>query len=299
MTLVLSCLTRDYVLQVSDRRLVFTQPKFSIKDDDTLKAVLLNGHVTFAYTGLSELPRSPRVAEIRGDGPKILPTNMWLAEVLSLGDCLENCLDMVAIEAKSALNYYRRYPENVRRLGFIGVGWTTQTPESSFEPMMFLIDNFDNVSHFKKRIFNLGDNVQHFFFSSLRLSKKIYKEKARAIAECVKRGLGPGAIGRVLIETLRKEARYNKTVGTGAILTCIPRANVEIAHRGQAWGMSAGPPSLENMTFLHIPAGSDDGIAHGPTAVMGDAVIGQISLPIGSMLNILIEAQSVEPNLSE
>ncbi len=54
MTLVLNCLTHDYLFQVSDRRLV-RLPDYEIIDDDANKNVFYCGHVAFSYTGLAEI----------------------------------------------------------------------------------------------------------------------------------------------------------------------------------------------------------------------------------------------------
>lgn len=66
--------------------------------------MLFNYHTAFAYTGLAELPRSKRVADVRGGGLRRIPTNIWLAEVLSLSDNPEACLGDLAQEATKSMN---------------------------------------------------------------------------------------------------------------------------------------------------------------------------------------------------
>lgn len=63
MTLVLSVVTREYVAQVSDRRL--TRLSGEIAEDRANKAVVSCGHFTFAYTGLAEI------------GPDREPPDQW------------------------------------------------------------------------------------------------------------------------------------------------------------------------------------------------------------------------------
>jgi hypothetical protein len=59
MTLILSLLTRDFVMQASDQRL--TDPTSgALRDDVANKAVLFDSAMTFAYTGPAEIPRIDR-----------------------------------------------------------------------------------------------------------------------------------------------------------------------------------------------------------------------------------------------
>jgi hypothetical protein len=50
-TQILSCLTRDYVLQVSDRRLTYLCRDGTLKldEDDQTKAIVVNRALIFAY----------------------------------------------------------------------------------------------------------------------------------------------------------------------------------------------------------------------------------------------------------
>ena len=53
MTLILSCLTPKYVIQVSDRRLMLSNGQ--LIDDHRNKSILVNGHMVFGYTGLASM----------------------------------------------------------------------------------------------------------------------------------------------------------------------------------------------------------------------------------------------------
>jgi hypothetical protein len=72
-TLVLSVLTQEHVIQVSDRRLVRHDPataQAELLDDEANKAVLWRGRLAFAYTGLADLGRDRQ-------------TDLWLAHTLA------------------------------------------------------------------------------------------------------------------------------------------------------------------------------------------------------------------------
>ena len=73
MTLILSCIAKDYIVQVSDRRLSLVTRvggRLNVKpiEDKSNKAVVFCGALSFAYTGLANL-----------QGKK---TDVWLLDVL-------------------------------------------------------------------------------------------------------------------------------------------------------------------------------------------------------------------------
>ena len=55
MTIVLDCFARDAAFQISDRRLTDAAHPGVLIDDETNKALLLNGRVVFSYTGLASI----------------------------------------------------------------------------------------------------------------------------------------------------------------------------------------------------------------------------------------------------
>ena len=70
MTLIMTCITQDLVVQVSDRRLVDLSTGQPCKNNQN-KVVDFSGHMAFAYTGL---------ANLSSRGTK--PTDLWLAEAM-------------------------------------------------------------------------------------------------------------------------------------------------------------------------------------------------------------------------
>lgn len=56
MTMILTCLTKDFIVQASDRRLTYRQGRKTLfKEDDRNKALIYDNHTVFAYTGLATL----------------------------------------------------------------------------------------------------------------------------------------------------------------------------------------------------------------------------------------------------
>ena len=119
MTIILSTITRDYVVQVVDRRLTDTITR-ELCDDDATKAVLFHGHIAWAYTGLSKLPQ-PHLSAESPLNP--LDTNLWLGEVLKRATTAQEAIDFIQAEAALAVaKQLHVYPSGFP-LAFIGVGW--------------------------------------------------------------------------------------------------------------------------------------------------------------------------------
>ena len=71
MTMLLACLTDELVYQVSDRRLTDVASSNVVVDDESNKAVVVDGRMVFTYTGLAKIG-SER-------------TDLWLARVIGDG----------------------------------------------------------------------------------------------------------------------------------------------------------------------------------------------------------------------
>lgn len=269
MTLLLSLLTRDYVLQASDRRV--TQGA-KLRDDESVKAVLLNGHTAFAFTGIARLPASEKARAVRGVEAGYRDTSQWLAEVVSCGaTTLGEVLEDIQAEAAAAVSRVP-YPLRDCALAFVGVGWEG-TP---LEPVLYQVWNFSDGKVAKG--FEIatgrfeGNEPPYADHSSRPLPRKIAKDHQRRLRDCAERGLGPSATARVLVETIREVARQDRSVGRGIIQVCIPRRPVVELEAGREWLMSAHAPNDEHVTFQFFPPGEDTGKPHSPFMVLGGLI---------------------------
>ena len=109
MTLVLSCITPDYAIQVSDRRLTWVNGPNAgqVADDNRNKAVVVCNKLTFAYNGLAEIGAAR--------------TDEWLLDVVGRVP-LEQVLSTVGPEATAAFLGIRA-SSSVKRHAFVVVGW--------------------------------------------------------------------------------------------------------------------------------------------------------------------------------
>jgi hypothetical protein len=273
-TLILSCLTPEYVLQVSDRRL--TMLDGSVRDDDATKAVVFELQVAFGYTGLAELPRS-QAARQRWprQGANWVPTNEWLAEVLAIAGQEGDPITRLAQETVASLRRatYRVRDPMVRRIAFIAVGWTQVPPDGDDQPVLFTLSNLDDPSQLTSRLETLGRRVSAVH-SSLAHESTLRDSLERGIAKCVRHRTGPAAAGRLLVEAIRDVAARDKTVGRGLLVNCVPLNAIKAARAGGSFGLAASEPSLDGATFYYMPA-TGDFVQHAPELVgpMGNVFI--------------------------
>jgi hypothetical protein len=104
-TLILTAITRQCVVQLADMRLTGVVTG-SVRDEATAKMVAYAGRFVFSFTGPACMDAEP--------------TAQWIARVLSGIQEPSKVLVTLAAEAEPIL---RRYPENRRRLAIVGAGW--------------------------------------------------------------------------------------------------------------------------------------------------------------------------------
>src|SRR5688572_4855554 len=126
MTQILAALTQEYVLVASDRRLTFASGprQGTTADDSTCKLVSLCGVWGIAYTGFSQLERTP--------------THEWIALRLAEKNCANgnHAADILATAATPAL---RKSPF-ILELTFLIAGWKL-FPDRTLQPQFLLISN--------------------------------------------------------------------------------------------------------------------------------------------------------------
>jgi hypothetical protein len=290
-TLVLSCITPGWVAQVSDRRL--TYPDGSVADDDTTKAVVLLNSVSFGYTGLAQLPRAEAAINLWHHlQAEWVPTHQWLTELLGVAtgnlSALNEVLELVCREANASMDKASATvadPED-RKHAFICVGWTRFGSEASLRPFLCSIANYDEtgVGQFRGRPAPLGDNRRFLPHASSPLPNALAAKLQRDIGNYLQRSQHPAPVARLLQDAIRSVAKTNKTVGSGLLVTCLPRVAVEAAAAGQDWIIEAKEPTPDASTFLYMPSGSNTGRQVWPGIILpgGNVFINTTSSGVGT-----------------
>lgn len=257
MTLILSCTTQDYVVQVSDRRLVSLDGK--LYDDETNKVVVFCGRMAFSYTGLAQL-----------EGKE---TDLWVTQGLIDSSCksVSDAVYTIRDKATAAFKNIRLSPK-LRRHAFVGAGWTKTAQEEPFRPTICVISNFHDEKfkylheardEFTARFIVPGEENELLYIPTGQPLPSHYENKfIRNIYKCVKRRTGPSPITRILASGVRELASINDRVGKSLLSITIPKS--AMGSRSIVGGL--GPPSKEASSFLYIPAGQSDGMQYGPNS---------------------------------
>lgn len=261
MTLILSCLTDRYAIQVSDRRL--TLQDGSVYDDDSNKAILLNGHIAFGYTGLAFLDNGNT------------RTDDWFLDALidahkaNPDASLSDRAKRIARSATQALANVDTTPES-KRLAFIGVGWGMCAAREGYSPIYLTISNCHDSKgrwisqaqpEFSVRAVTPSVKLPVMLISDgQKLGTKLEKRVLRLLNTCVKKGLSPRTISRILIATVRNVASSNNFVGKNLIICSIPK---ESFHPG-TFVLTDNPPSGDRQTFAYVPENTYARTEYGP-----------------------------------
>ena len=261
MTLVLSCLTRDYLFQVSDRRLVKVFRKGGIEiaeiaEDNANKNVFYFGSIAFSYTGL---------AEIEGKG-----TDDWLLDILP--ESFEQTARVIVERATEAFRNIN-LPSVNKRHAFVGVGWLSNKKGGPVVPTFVSISNFQGPDgehlssagdKFTAYGWNLPDNKSFLVFPvGQPIPTPQFEALQKSIKTAVKRKKGPTAILGCLVAAMRETAQNNDKVGKNFLALCLPKAAA--GKQGIANPFVERKIQHEENTFLYFPFDAVDGVLYGPS----------------------------------
>ena len=258
MTMVLTCLTRDFIVQASDRRLVYKQGnKIVHKEDDRNKALIYDNYAVFAYTGLATLSNQKSAID-------------WAAELLAKPPNLHDAMAYLADRATHLMKTrpFSGYSNSLRRLSFVGAGFIHwgDAEQTVRRPAYFVVSNFMNhegksqpppYNKFRAyyycplpydeptfKLFRAGQDLTGNTENQLNRTIGWYFQRKRGLVR-------PEAIGRLLARAIQEEAGINKMVGKNVICTFVPRdyrehtGNNREIHIGGVW-MTPPIPSNES-----------------------------------------------------
>jgi hypothetical protein len=129
-TLILSLIRNEYVVQVADRRV--TWPDGRIGNDDTIKSVVLSNQMIFSFAGMATIGHQT--------------TDFWLTTALTeltKTSSTEDACNWIAYRATEVCRKLQ-VDKASKRLAFVGVGFSTETNTSPLRPVFVRISNFHN-----------------------------------------------------------------------------------------------------------------------------------------------------------
>jgi hypothetical protein len=288
MTLILNCLTADYVLQVSDRRLTFLGGPRSgqVMDDDRNKAVVWNGMIAFAYTGVTPIDDES--------------TDIWFTRTLldaakaGLPPELPPLLSYLSDSATRAFARLTRLKGRTFRHAFVGVGWAKISPldqpsdQGQFLPLICSISNaIDEDGNWlpeaqpsftwRGHAVAGSGTLLHFSSAGQPLDTAHTNRIQRELRRVIKGGAGPRSATCFLVEAVRSVARRNKTVGSNLMVTCLPRKPAERAILGErSISLASASPNLESNSFQYMSARTT--VGYGPHCIFGTQYMGDMKI---------------------
>jgi hypothetical protein len=230
MTMILTCLTNEFIVQASERRLTYRQgKKILYKEDDRNKALFYDNHTMFAYTGVATLSNQKFAID-------------WAAELLAQPTNLQDAMAYLCESATRLMKTrpFSGYPDDQRRLGFVGAGFINwvEAGETVRRPAYFIISNFMNHEGAQqpppynrfRAYFNYplpyGEPTFKLFRAGQPLEENGEKQLNRILRRCFQKRQGkvrPETIGRFLTRAIQETAAINKKVGKNVICTFVPR----------------------------------------------------------------------------
>lgn len=249
MTLILTCLTNDYIVQAADRRL--TQPDGTLTSDDANKAVFWCFRAAVAYTG---------PAKIEGE-----PTAEWIGKCMAEANVpgIERTMKYIAERAEK---YFRDNKDKTRKFAVVAAGWAKVPDE--LRPYIYVASNFMTDAWTWKASpsdrMSLNWKVMpkastHMIFAVGQTLATPEDGRLRAgVNRAVARGAPPTVVAKLLGDTIQSVAAGNdfraKRVGKALIIHLVPRKAVESNSSFLLYGLT---PDAHSFHYISPDGRSD------------------------------------------
>lgn len=259
MTLVLSCLTRDVVYQIADRRLTDLGPPHGVIDDEANKAVVVGGRLVFGYSGLGQI----------GIAPTDERTDLWLARVIARGstDDMAKVAERIRVAATEAFREIKCHG-SLKRQVFQGVGWFRLKGETDLTPGIITVHNaIDSRSGVWLPDARSEFTVNTQFPTRLpggcilnSVGTPVHRHEKDAIVRLVRKSIKhktstPATVASSLVSSVRwlsSRRGINSPVGPGLMLVSLPKKGVEHFERSGHGMLIAGSPNVDTPSFFYI-----------------------------------------------
>lgn len=256
MTLILSCITERFVVQVSDRCLSDLRTGRPIEQEAN-KAVFLSNRVAFGFTGL---------AEIEGK-----PADIWLRDVLIPHESVGHGVQLVVDESTRAFAEMRA-SRAAKRQAFVGVGWALfEHLSDDLLPFGVIITNAltehgwlpEAEPTFVGDVKVLNQGGGYIWTDAGGLPDRRKTNLNRMVRRLADRRLTAAAMADLFIRETRAMAKADRRIGRGLMVSSIPRS-VTATH--DLLALSSLPTDSE-LTFAHMRHDDSVDVREGPHVV--------------------------------
>lgn len=243
MTLILTALSHNYIVQAADRRL--TYPDGSLYDDDTNKAIFYCGRVAVAYTGLALMKEDQ-------------PTAEWIGMHMKDELGAERAMNRVAKETE---DYLRTINRPDKRLAIVATGWATNKGIQPPLPFICVGSNFMTDSWSWKSTADDMMTVRYQFLERDKLiavfvaGQALTPDEQRWLERGLRQAINDGS-SRAMVDLLSttiqsvaggKDSRAQR-VGKGMIIHLLTKASI-MSGRGN---MVVTPLTEDLPSFIYV-----------------------------------------------
>jgi hypothetical protein len=287
MTLILNCITRDYAIQVSDRRL--TVGKGKQVTNEANKVVLWGGRMSLAYTGIAELGAKrdfPAWPDGVARSPLLAHTDIWMTEILSGTRNLKEATDILE---QAAAREVTKFPEQYCRQAFAGILWGAwRAAPDTLLPAVVVVSNYINSrgqirelpGTFATDVTLLDPKELVYILPIGQVPSESYMADVnRKVRRAVAKKVAPHEVATLLAQAVIGKSGSGSTVGDSLMVVILPKAAIPISEIVAPYPYPAGRddpifaylPSKDapkGAYFLPNVAGQDVSFAHmmiGPT----------------------------------
>lgn len=261
MTLIISCVTQNHVVQVSDRRLTWiTGPNAGqVADDNKNKAVIVCNRLAIGYTGLAEIAGSK--------------TDEWLLDVVR--EVLPyNPLQISKAIAKSATKDFRKIllPSDKKTHTFLVSGWAKfSTQDTRLTPFNSFISNtLDDRGEWTSQArdtfviltIHLADLPFELQMVGRPVKPKLLNDLTRQIRNYVERERGSEGYIQMLASAIRTMSKSDPLIGRNLMAVSLPRVALE-QNIGVAIPLAL-PLPRDAVTALYLPESGDGSVLYAP-----------------------------------
>lgn len=270
MTLIQTLVTRDHILQISDRRL--TTSAGSVFDDSYNKAVSWCGEFAVGFTGIAFI-----------NAAQTKPVSEWLAEALVDKSDIHEAVESVRSGLERAMRRLPGYWPDLRlSIVLAGFGFSSDSDPTARTPLAFRISNFESEGRVYRRhqqgfvaesLMHPGDRSFIYLTAGALMSLDDTRLLRRRLTKLT-REMAWNHIIRLLVTMQRQVAKRDSTVGCDAMVVSIPRD--KSLSGGILTDMGSMDITTENSMFTFMSAG---GLTHkrmGPHFVCGGTALADV-----------------------
>lgn len=291
MTLILTTITPDYIIQVSDRRVTYLthdpsggdNHTLEPRDDDSTKSVVIQHEGLAAYTGLALLPRTEAFAQLQSLEREDIDSGLWLAEAISLQ--MKTGIALL----DSVNDTFSTMPYSELGHAIIMAYWH-RASDKSIVPIVSVIHNSNQESVFVQENHMIGDGNESLTVFSKPVNDGVGNNYILQVNKILKNKASLEDVVDLMVDTVIEISHIDETVGSTVNVVCSPKKHFEEAVRLGRWELTDETINPERFGFGLIESELDGryGRRTSPYFLIGDLIMGSLTIGVGGKIVVQI-----------